>query len=110
MAIKPVDFQKLKHQTSNIYEATAAMSRRAKEINEAVRAELDEKLSPFKVKSRNPVNETEADRVFPEQVGISIKFEKLPKPTVTAIEEYLRQEYNFEYRDQRDGGGRKSKN
>lgn len=109
MPIKPVDLDKLKHQSSNIYEITVAMSRRAKEINERLRSELEEKLLPFKMKSRNPTNEAEADRVFPEQVSISIRFEKLPKPTVTAIEEMLDGQYTFEYRDAREGG-RKSKN
>jgi len=109
MPIKPVDFQKLKHQSSNIYEITVAMSRRAKEINEQLRAELEEKLAPFKMKSRNPTNEAEADRVFPEQVSISIRYEKLPKPTVTAIEELMEQKYTFEYRDTREGT-RKPKN
>ncbi|MFQ3598680.1 MAG: DNA-directed RNA polymerase subunit omega [Chloroherpetonaceae bacterium] len=109
MPIKPVDLDKLKHQSSNIYEVTVAMSRRAKEINEQLRSELEEKLAPFKMKSRNPTNEAEADRVFPEQVGISIRFEKLPKPTVTAIEELLEKKYTFDYRDTREGG-RKSKN
>ncbi len=109
MPLKPVDLEKLKHQSSNIYEITVAMSRRAKEINEQLRAELEEKLAPFKMKSRNPSNEAEADRVFPEQVSISIRYEKMPKPTITAIEEYAEKKYTFEYRDAREGG-RRSKN
>jgi DNA-directed RNA polymerase subunit K/omega len=108
MPINPVDLDKLKHQSSNLYEITVAMSRRAKEINEQLRSELEEKLAPFKMKSRNPANEAEADRVFPEQVSISVRYEKMPKPTVTAIEEYSEKKYTFDYRDTREGG-RKSK-
>ncbi len=108
MPIKPVDFEKLKHQSSNIYEITVAMSQRAKEINEQLRAELEEKLAPFKMKARNPANEAEADRVFPEQVSISVRYEKMPKPTIVAIEEYSEKKYTFEYRDLRESG-RKSK-
>ncbi len=107
MPIKPVDFEKIKHQSSNIYEITVAMSRRAKEINEQLRSELEEKLAPFKMKTRNPTNEAEADRVFPEQVSISVRFEKMPKPTITAIEEFAEKKYTFDYRDSREG--RKSK-
>lgn len=99
MPIKVVDFSKVMHQTNNIYEIVVAMARRAKEINEQQRAELEEKIAPFKAKTRNPANEAEADRIFPEQVAISIKYEKLPKPTITAINEYENQAYTFEYRE-----------
>ncbi|MDX2129704.1 MAG: hypothetical protein SFU91_11785 [Chloroherpetonaceae bacterium] len=97
MAIKTVDFDKLKWQSSNLYEVTAALSRRAKEVNEKQRQELEEKLSPFKVRSRNPTNEAEAEKVFPEQVNISVKFERLPKPTNVSVEEYLSEQYSFDY-------------
>ncbi len=108
MGIQPVDLEKLKHQTTNIYEITVAMARRAKEINEQLRSELEEKLAPFKMRSRNPANEAEADRVFPEQVSISLRYEKMPKPTIIAIEEFAEKKYTFEYRDTRESG-RKSK-
>lgn len=104
MSIKPVDLEKLKHQSSNLYEITVAMSRRAKEINEQLRSELEEKLAPFKMKTRNPSNEAEADKIFPEQVRISKRYEEMPKPTITAIEEYAEKKYTFDYREQREGG------
>lgn len=99
MPIKVIDFSKLMHQSNNIYEIVVAMARRAKEINEQQCAELEEKIAPFKAKTRNPTNEAEADRIFPEQVAISIKYEKLPKPTIIAINEYENREYTFEYRE-----------
>lgn len=99
MPIKVVDFSKITHQTDNIYEVVVAMARRAKEINEQQRAELEEKIAPFKAKTRNPANEAEADRVFPEQVAISIKYEKMPKPTILAINEYENKAYTLEYRE-----------
>lgn len=99
MPIRVIDFSKITHQTSNIYEIVVAMARRAKEINEQQRLELEEKLAPFKAKIRNPANEAEADRIFPEQVAISLKYEKMPKPTITAINEYENKLYTFEYRE-----------
>lgn len=54
MPIKVIDFSKLMHQSNNIYEIVVAMARRAKEINEQQRAELEEKIAPFKAKTRNP--------------------------------------------------------
>ncbi len=99
MPIKVADFSKITHQTDNIYEVVVAMARRAKGINEQQRAELEEKIAPFKAKTRNPVNEAEADRVFPEQVAISIKYEKMPKPTILAINEYENKAYTLEYRE-----------
>jgi hypothetical protein len=99
MPIQPVDLEKLKHQTTNVYELTVAMSRRSKEINESLRSELEEKLAPFKAKTRNPANENEADKVYPEQVGISVKYERLAKPTKTSITEYSVEEYTYDYRE-----------
>lgn len=99
MALKTQDLDKLKHQTTNIYEIVAALSRRAKEVNEQHRSELEDKLSPYKAKTRNPTDETEADRVFPEQVAISMKYEKLPKPTQLSLEELEQQKYTFYYTD-----------
>ncbi len=99
MPVKVIDFSKIMHQSNNIYEVVVAMARRAKEINEQHRIELEEKLAPFKARARNPANEAEADRVFPEQVAISLKYEKMPKPTILAINEYENKAYTFEYRD-----------
>ncbi|MBC8044115.1 MAG: DNA-directed RNA polymerase subunit omega [Rhizobacter sp.] len=99
MALKTTDLDKLKHQTTNVYEIVAAMSRRAKEINEQNRAELEEQLLPFKSRTRNPTDETEADRVFPEQVAISVKYEKMSKPTQLSIDELADQKYTFYYSD-----------
>ncbi len=99
MPIRALDYDKIRHQSQNIYEIVAALSRRAKEINEQQRAELEEKLAPFKAKIRNPANEGEADKVFPEQIAISQKYERLPKPTILAIEEYEQQKFTFDYRE-----------
>ncbi|NTW48631.1 MAG: hypothetical protein HGB19_02635 [Chlorobiales bacterium] len=97
MSVKPVNIQDLKQGSENQYELVAAVSLRAKQLNEELRSELEEKLSPFQVRVKNPTNEGEADKVFPEQVAISIKYEKMPKPTQLALEEYKERKYGFYY-------------
>lgn len=97
MSVKPVNIQQLKQGTENQYELVAAVSLRAKQINEELRSELEEKLSPFQVRIKNPSNEGEADKVFPEQVAISVKYEKMLKPTQMAVQEYQERKFGFYY-------------
>jgi hypothetical protein len=98
MSIEPVSFDSINKQSSNIYEITASLSLRAKQINEELRSELEEKLSPFQLKIKNP-SEGEADKVFPEQVAITVQYEQMPKPTRLALDELQNDEYTFKYQE-----------
>jgi DNA-directed RNA polymerase subunit K/omega len=101
MTLKPLDLDKVTSQTSNLYEVVAAVSRRARQINEDMREEIEEKIAPFKARSTNPATEEDADKIIQEQVDISIKYEKMAKPTLRAIEELQEKKYDFKYREPR---------
>ncbi len=98
MSIEPVSFEQINKDSSNIYEITAALSLRSKQINEELRSELEEKLAPFQLKIKNP-SEGEADKVFPEQVAITVKYEQMPKPTRIALEELKDDDFEFKYQE-----------
>lgn len=98
MSIEPVSFENINKQSDNIYEITAALSLRARQINEELRSDLEEKLSPFQLKIKNP-SEGEADKVFPEQVAITMKYEQMPKPTRMALDELQNDKYEFRYQE-----------
>ncbi len=91
MAIQTIDIDALRTQTGNIYEAVAILSKRARQIAQYEKAELDEKLSYFEGLG----TEVEDARMQEDQARISIEFEKRVKPTEIAINEMLNREVFF---------------
>ncbi len=71
--------------TENIYEAIAIIAKRATQINGDLRAELVEKLEEFATYNDS------LEEVFEnkEQIEVSKFYERLPKPTALAVEEWL---------------------
>ncbi len=95
MSVKPVDLNKLRSTHNNLYETVVAISKRAREIHELERAELEERLLPYKEMIRNPTSESESEKVFPEQIAISVEFECREKPSQQAIKQYLEHQYDY---------------
>ena len=91
MAIQTIDIDALRMQTGNIYEAVAILSKRARQIAQYEKAELDEKLSYFEGLG----TEVEDTRMQEDQARISLEFEKRVKPTEIAINEMLNREVFF---------------
>ncbi len=71
--------------TGNIYETIAILSKRADQISIDIKKELDSKLEEFASYTDN-LEEVFENR---EQIEISRFYERLPKPTLLAIEEFL---------------------
>ena len=71
--------------TGNIYESTMIMAKRANQIAAAVKQELNQKLEEFS-SFADTFEETFENR---EQIEISRFYEKLPKPTLIATQEYV---------------------
>lgn len=78
--------------TGNIYETVEIIARRANQIGSEMKHDLDKKLQEFATSTDN------LDEVFEnrEQIEISRYYEKLPKPTLIATQEY--QEGNVYWR------------
>ena len=71
--------------TGNIYESVVIISKRANQIASEIKQELNRKLADFS-SSNDSLEETFENR---EQIEISKYYEKLPKPTIIATEEFL---------------------
>ncbi|MBL4586917.1 MAG: DNA-directed RNA polymerase subunit omega [Flavobacteriales bacterium] len=71
--------------TNSIYEAIVVMSKRANQIGAEVKTELDNKLSEFASTTDN-LEEIFENR---EQIEISKFYERLPKATLIALQEFL---------------------
>ena len=71
--------------TGNIYEAISIIASRANQINADLKKELIEKLDEFATFNDN------LEEIFEnkEQIEVSKFYEKLPKPTAIAVEEWL---------------------
>ena len=79
------DKTKIEAPTQNIYEAISIMSKRAIQINEDLKRELVDKLEEF------ATHNDSLEEIFEnkEQIELSRFYEKLPKSTAIAIEEWL---------------------
>lgn len=79
------DLRDLDVKTNNIYESIVIMSKRANQISNNVKEELHQKLSEF-ASSNDNLEEVFENR---EQIEISKHYEKLPKPSLVAVQEFL---------------------
>ncbi|MBS1647761.1 MAG: DNA-directed RNA polymerase subunit omega [Bacteroidetes bacterium] len=79
------DIRQFDEKTGNIYEAVTIISRRANQVALQMKEELHEKLDDFKSHSDN-LEEIFENR---EQIEVSKFYEKLPKPTLIAVSEFL---------------------
>ncbi len=79
------DKSKIESPTDNIYEAITIIAKRAQQINSDLKSELIEKLEEFATYTDS------LDEVFEnkEQIEVSKFYEKLPKPTAIAVQEWL---------------------
>jgi len=85
------DKDKIEDKVGSIYEAIVIMGKRAEQINAEIRTELHNKLDEFAVHN-STVEEVFENR---EQIEISKHYEKLPKPTSIASQEWLDDDVYF---------------
>ena len=102
MAINPSiitrDIEKIAAQTGNLYESVVVISKRARQIAINIKEELNNKLAEFATTVDN-LEEVFENR---EQIEISKFYERMPKPTTTATEEFLEEKLNFRMRGEGD--------
>jgi DNA-directed RNA polymerase subunit K/omega len=79
------DIQELVKDTENIYESVSIISKRARQISSVMKEELSSKLAEF----ASTVDNLEEIFENREQIEISKFYERMPKPTIMATEEFL---------------------
>src|SRR6202046_5820233 len=79
------DLRELDVKTNNIYESLVIMSKRANQISNNVKEELHQKLSELASANDN-LEEVFENR---EQIEISKHYERMPTPTLVAVQEFL---------------------
>ena len=78
--------------TGNIYETVAIMSKRADQIAAEMKEELTKKIEEFSTNANDSLEEVFENR---EQIEIAKFYERLPKPTLIAVHEFLHDEIYF---------------
>jgi len=79
------DMIKLSEETGNVYETVMIIGKRANQISVEMKQDLEKKLQEFASYNDN-LEEVFENR---EQIEISRYYEKLPKATLIATQEYL---------------------
>jgi DNA-directed RNA polymerase subunit K/omega len=79
------DVRKLDEKTNNIYESVVIISKRANQISAELKEELNNKLQEF-ASSNDNLEEVFENR---EQIEISKYYERMPKATLLASQEFL---------------------
>jgi DNA-directed RNA polymerase subunit K/omega len=94
MSIETLDLDKFESKTANLYESIVVASKKARQINDEMKMELNQRLEPIIAK------ETEDDTIMnQDKLNISLEFEKRQKPTIEAIQELMEDRLDFRFKD-----------
>lgn len=79
------DLRDIDATTDNIYESVVVISKRANQLSTVFKEELQQKLSEF-ASSSDSIEEVFENR---EQIEVSKRYERMPKTTLVAVDEFL---------------------
>lgn len=85
------DMIEISQDTGNVYETVCIIAKRANQISMEMKHDLEKKLQEYASLNDN-MEEVSENR---EQIEISRYFEKLPKPTLIAAQEYIEHRIHF---------------
>ena len=94
------DMNEISQPTENVYESVAIISKRARQISSNLKEELSSKLAEF----ASTVDNLEEIFENREQIEISKFYERMPKPTSTAIEEFSDDKILYRAPEKEEGG------
>jgi DNA-directed RNA polymerase subunit K/omega len=97
MPLKPINLDHFYKSGTNVHEAIVVASRRARQVNEEVKIEFNQRIETLVPKS-DVETEGEMD-VNPDQLRISMEFEKRPKPTDVSLQELVAGDIEWRYKE-----------
>lgn len=95
MRFEPVDLKKVEENTANIYEAVIVAAKKARLINDDNKLEFNTLLSTVMAGREDEFDEKEN----PDQMRLSVEFEKRPKPHLLALKELMTEGIEFRYKE-----------
>lgn len=90
------DVDKLEEMSGNIYQTVMIVAKRANQISVELKEELNKKLEEFSSYTES-LEEIFENR---EQIEISRMYERLPKPTAIALQEFIENKLYYRIPDQ----------
>jgi len=96
MQITPIDLREIDKCAENIYEAIIVSSLRARQINDEMKIEFNALLSTI---PESTMDEESEDIDNPAQLKISQDLEKRKKPHIQALDELLKDETKYKYKE-----------
>jgi DNA-directed RNA polymerase subunit K/omega len=85
------NLDEIKAKTGNIYESIAIISKRANQVNIAIKEELHNKLEEF-ASHTDSLEEIHENK---EQIEISRAYERMPNPALLATQEFMEDKIYF---------------
>ena len=100
MPIRPIDIEEMTGKAENIYEAIVVMSKRARQINEEMKIEFNQRIEMLQSRIFEPEDESEQPQTNPDQILIAREFEQRSKPPEVSIGELLDDKLSFRYKEE----------
>lgn len=99
MPLKPVEIEEFSQSATDVYEAIVIASKRARQIHQDIKIELNQRIETLNQLTNMPETEDETDiTANPDQLKISLEFEKRPKPTDVATQEVTAKKVKYRYK------------
>ena len=100
MPVKPVDIEEFSMAATDVYEAIVIASKRARQVHQDMKVELNQRIETLNQLTNTPETEEETDvAANPDQLKISLEFEKRVKPTDTATAEVIEKKVKYRYKE-----------
>jgi hypothetical protein len=101
MPVKPIDLDTLKEVSSSLYEGIVIMGKRARQLNEDLKIQYNQRIEQL---AAQPISDHEEgeEGINPDQIVISMEFEKLPKPGELSLNEFVQKEITYRYKEEVD--------
>jgi hypothetical protein len=95
MSLKPIDLTYFNRKGRNVHECIVAASKRARQVNEDIKIDFNSRVELITTKTES---EAEENDINPDQLKISLEFEKRAKPTDVALDELMADKLNWRYK------------
>ncbi len=99
MPVKPIDIEQFSTSARDVYEAIVIASKRARQIHTEIKLELGQRIETLNQLSNTTESEDEMDvSANPDQLRISLEFEKRLKPADVALQEVSAKKVKWRYK------------
>jgi DNA-directed RNA polymerase subunit K/omega len=97
--VKPVEIEVFSSAGQDVYEAIVIAAKRARQIHQDIKIELSQRIETLNQLTNTTESEEEVDvAANPDQLRISLEFEKRAKPTDLATLETLAKKIKYRYK------------